>query len=354
MISTVTGINSGLRTAACCDGPTVGASYAKGLLDLAVSKGASRSRLLERSGIAPVELADEDNRIAMTKYVALMRAAKELTGDPALALRFGQLDFATISIVGLVAAASETMAEAFHQFNRYGRLAVEVEGIGSADRFVLSHEGGKLWLIDTRKNANDFPELTESGFARMTCGTRKFGDGTRPFTKEVHVTHPRPAHWAVYNEILQCPTVFESDRNALVIDETWTYYKVARNSRYVLGILSEHARKLMESLESSKSMRGRVESALIPLLHTGELGIDRIAAEMALSRQTLYRKLKAEGVTYEAVLDDLRHSMARHYLNGQKVSVNETAYLVGFSDPSAFSRAFKRWTGASPKNRAAA
>jgi AraC-like DNA-binding protein len=86
-------------------------------------------------------------------------------------------------------------------------------------------------------------------------------------------------------------------------------------------------------------------------LHTGEVSVDVIAGKMAMSRWTLFRKLKAEGVTFEVVLDELRHKLALHYLDGKKVSVNETAYLVGFSDPSAFSRAFRRWTGASPRNR---
>ncbi|HEX8107941.1 MAG TPA: AraC family transcriptional regulator [Kofleriaceae bacterium] len=74
-----------------------------------------------------------------------------------------------------------------------------------------------------------------------------------------------------------------------------------------------------------------------------------IASKLATSRQTLYRALKAEGATFEQVLDDLRHRMALHYLRGKKVSVNECAYLVGVSDPTAFSRAFKRWTGTSPR-----
>jgi len=58
---------------------------------------------------------------------------------------------------------------------------------------------------------------------------------------------------------------------------------------------------------------------------------------------------QAEGVTFEQVMDELRHKLALHYLNGKKVSVNQTAYLVGFSEPAAFSRAFKRWTGSSPR-----
>ena len=75
-----------------------------------------------------------------------------------------------------------------------------------------------------------------------------------------------------------------------------------------------------------------------------------LAARIGISaRQTLFRRLKAEGATFETILDDLRQTMARDYLSGRKVSVNETAYLVGFSDAAAFSRAFKRWTGVSPR-----
>jgi AraC-like DNA-binding protein len=110
-----------------------------------------------------------------------------------------------------------------------------------------------------------------------------------------------------------------------------------------------HADALLKSLGESKTTRGRVEALLIPLLHTGELAMDAVAKALGMSRQTLYRRLKAEGVNFDQVLDDLRRRMAETYL--EKLSVNETAYLVGFSETSAFSRAFKRWTGSSPRSR---
>jgi AraC-like DNA-binding protein len=105
----------------------------------------------------------------------------------------------------------------------------------------------------------------------------------------------------------------------------------------------------MQNLKSSRTTRGRVESLLMPVLHLGDVGADAVAEKMGVSRWTLARKLKSEGTTFERVLDDLRRTMALHYLTSKKVSVNETAYLVGFSDPAAFSRAFKRWTGLSPR-----
>ena len=96
-------------------------------------------------------------------------------------------------------------------------------------------------------------------------------------------------------------------------------------------------------------MRGRVESLLIPGLHAGEADMETIAGRMGLTRQTLFRKLKAEGVNFENVLDELRRKMALHFLSEEKLPErNEAAYLLGFSEPAAFSRAFKRWTGLQP------
>ncbi|HET9638918.1 MAG TPA: AraC family transcriptional regulator [Allosphingosinicella sp.] len=95
--------------------------------------------------------------------------------------------------------------------------------------------------------------------------------------------------------------------------------------------------------------RAEVEHRLEPLLASGEVGIERLARDLGYSRQTLYRRLKAEGVTYEQTLDGLRQRLALRFL-GEGLSVKEAAYRLGFSDPAAFSRAFKRWTGSSPSD----
>ncbi len=114
-----------------------------------------------------------------------------------------------------------------------------------------------------------------------------------------------------------------------MIDPTWAAHRVARLPRYAFGVLTEHADALLRDLEGSKSVRGRVEGLLMPVLHTGNANMDAVAGKLGMSRQTLFRKLKAEGATFEKVLDELRHRMAADYLGARKVSVNETAYLVG-------------------------
>jgi len=331
--------------------PTIAAGFARALMELAVSKGADPRLLAERSKVDPKKLENQDTRIPLPKYVALMRAGKELSNDPALALHFGEVfDVAELSIVGLLGQACETVADAFAQLTRYTRPIADIGGAG--DRLVLSRAHGRRWLIDMRENPNDFPEMTESSFARMVCMSRRLG--SPGIVKAVHVTHPEPPYRAEYDRIFQMPVTFESDKNALLMtdDDSWMDRRLALAPRYVFGILSERAELLLRELEDSKTVKSRVESVLMPILHTGDVSMDAIASRMGLGRQTLFRRLKDEGVTFEKVLDELRHKMALNYLSGKKVSINETAYLVGFSEPAAFSRAFKRWTGSSPREYA--
>ena len=330
------------------NGPTVGAGYVRALADFAEGRGAERAKLLQAARLSARSLDDADARLPFAAYQAVMRTAISLCGDPALALHFGaDLALSEISIVGLIGEAAATMGDALVQINRYGRLVVEVDGIGEGPRFDVQPGPGGLWLVDRRAHPNAFPELTESTFARTICGPRRFG--LAQVAQAVHVTHPRPAHWREYERVLGAPVTFDAPWNAYRVDPGLASYPLARQPRFVFGALSEHAEALLATLEKSKTLRGRIENLLLPSLHTGAANIDAIARELAVSRQTLYRKLKAEGATFAEVLEELRHKMALHYLRGRKVSVNETAYLVGFSEPAAFSRAFKRWTGKSPK-----
>jgi AraC-like DNA-binding protein len=326
--------------------PTVAAGVTKKVLDLAVSRGAVRDSLLNKSGLDAAELEDHDSRIPLDRHVALLRAAKEACGDPAFALCYGEaVNLAEVSVVGLIGYASETMADAFVQLARYSRLIVDLD-LGPVERFALVQDEEGLWIVDRRPEPNAYPELTEIAFAQMVSGTRRFGD--TPFVLEVRVTHDDPGYRGEYERILGAPVAFGSGRNAMRINPAWASHRIALEPRYAFGILSRHADALLARLDAETTTHGRVERAIMPVLHKGEVDMIKVAAGLGCSRDTLYRRLKAEGTTFAKLLDELRRRLALDYLAGGKVSVNETAYLVGFSDPAAFSRAFKRWTGRSP------
>jgi AraC-like DNA-binding protein len=328
---------------------SVAASVARALMDFAESRGGSRAALAERSLIDPTDLQNDDDRVPLERYESLMKAAKELCNDPALALHFGEsIDLAEIALPSIVGAYAQTMAEGFAQLNRYARLSVDVDSAVNGDRFVLSRTDGNLWLIDTRTNANLFPELTESTFARMVCSYRR-SLADQQIVKALHVTHPEPPYRAEYERIFRAPLFFGSDKNALLLAEAAMAQRPPFASRAVHGVLTAHANGLLEQLDNSTSTRSRVEVVLVPILHSGRTSMNVVARKLGLSRGTLLRRLKSEGVTFQQVLDELRRKTALGHLNREGMSVRKTARLVGFSESSAFSRAFKRWTGLSPR-----
>ncbi len=336
---------------------TISAGYPRTMLDFAVSKGASRQELLERSGLTEPELADQDQHVPVERYLALIEAAAALTGEPAIALQFGEaVRMQDISIVGLICEACETTLEVGAQLNRYASLVADE---GNADPATLmraqwTDEG--VWIEFPSDLVANHPRIAEAELARLVWNARVMFANSPEFQqldwpRAVHFRHAEPHYRAEYNRIFRAPVVFNSDRNALLVDPRFPQLKQPPVNRYVFGLLSERADALLKRAQTERTVRGRVESLLMQRMHTGEIGIDAIAAQLAMSRGALYRKLKLEGVTFDRLLEELRHQLAIHYLDGGKVSVSQTAYLLGFSDPAAFSRAFKRWTGRSPRKR---
>jgi AraC-like DNA-binding protein len=327
---------------------TVSANVMRVLLEFAVARGASRWALAEKAGVDLVDLQNNDNRIPFESYVALMRAGQEMCKDPALALHFGEaVDASALTFTSSLGASEITMDECIALMNHYSALTVEVDCDG--DRLALERQGGQMWIIDRRKNPNEFPELTESMFARVvSSGQRMFG--ARQFVQAVHVTHSAPPYAAEYERIFKVPVTFDSNRNAILIpDDGVVIRRQPPSSREGLERLSAHAESMLKNLANSKSTRARVENLLTPMLPRGEVTMAAVAKKLSMSRQTLFRKLKSEGVTFEQVLDDLRHRLSIDFVKDERRSLKEIAYLVGFSDPAAFSRAFKRWTGSSPR-----
>jgi AraC-like DNA-binding protein len=336
--------------------PTIAAGFVKAFLDFAVARGADRQKLIEQSRLDPHDLTDptdESQRVPLARYLELMKAGIELCDEPALALLFGEeIRLPDISIVGLL-GRGETAEDARQQATRYSRLAIDEGADESSAPLEFVREDGNVWLKFNSAVYIEHPLLTESTFARSVSGrgalTGSRADCRWPYPKAFSFTHEAPAYRAEYDRIFRVPLIFGSDKNAILFGEELLSVKLPPANRYVQRLLTQHAEALLTKLDSSKSTRGEVEKFLLQMLPSGEASVEIVAAKLGISRQTLFRRLKTEGVTFAKVLDELRHKLALQYLNEKKISVNETAYLVGFSDAAAFSRAFKRWTGSSPR-----
>src|SRR5713101_4653959 len=283
---------------------TISAGYPKALLDFAVSKGADRQTLIERSHIPLDDLKDQDNRIPLANYLALLNAGIELCNEPALSLLFGEaVRLQDISLVGLIGVTFENVESVRQQVNRYTPLGLDADD-GTAEPIQFVRENGDVWMKFTGQVYIDNPLLIESGLARGVCGARTLQaslSASMPslanlqFPKAIRFTHAEPSYRAEYDRIFGVPLFFESHMNGFLIDEALLNLKLPRTNPYLSEILSARADELLKSLENSKTSRGRVENLLIPILRTGEASMDMIAVKLGLSRQTLFRKLKAEG-----------------------------------------------------------
>jgi AraC-like DNA-binding protein len=325
---------------------TIAAGMVTGLIRFAAARGGDEAVLLAMVGIAGYADIDPNRRVPLASYATMLREASRQCNDPALAIHFSEsTDYADLSIVGLLGYASETMRDALDQLNRFGRLSTDI-AVNGPLRFTLTHESDGLWLTDNRIDVPPFPELTESVFVRMVAGTRQFG--TTPYASLAEVTHDDRGTGAELERALGVPVRFGAPRNAMRVSIDWQDYRIAQFPRYAFGLFCQHADQLLAELDQAQSVTGQVERAILPILHTGTATAEKVAMQLGLSGQGLYRALKAEGTNFEELLAGLRHRFALGYLGKNNTSLKEIAYLLGYSDVSAFSRSFKRREGISP------
>lgn len=218
---------------------TVSAGLAAGLIDYAAILGADAASLKQRSGLNRINLNDPDGRVPFLRYVELMRQAQIQSKDPAFALHWGEnVDMSDVSILGLIMNAATTMGEAFVQLQRYGRLAMAVDGAADGPSFELVVRAGQLFMVHHTVN-NGFPELVENAFVRLTCGPRQFLD--KPHILSVHFAHPAPDHQPEYERIFQCPVHFNTEWNAMELHPEVASWEVAQSPHYISTLLAERA-----------------------------------------------------------------------------------------------------------------
>ncbi len=326
--------------------PTVSTTYLQGVVDFALTRGIARRALLLRAGVSDADLEAVDARHPVEHLIALLRAGAFLARDPAFALHFGQyVPCDQVSLAAPLGRSAKNVVEALALVNRYTPLSLNFPALNGEDRYSFARDSAGLWMSDNRP-ADAWPEITELVFSRMVQGIRRVQH--TDVVRAVYVRHAAPAHSSTYAAIFGVPVHFASGRNAILLDPSYESTALVPGPAHVTRVLARHADAQLLALAQQRSCRGRLEAELRAVLHTGNVSIAQIARRMAMSRQTLYRRLKAEGVTYEQVLEALRCEVATSALRDGAVPVREAAMRAGFADPAAFSRAFKRWTGRSP------
>jgi AraC-like DNA-binding protein len=329
--------------------PTASTTSSRAMVAACEAMGIDSKELFERAGVARAQIDDPDGRIPLQTVAALWEAAIALTRDPGLGLKVAvATPFGAYRVIDFLAASASTVGEGLAAVARYFPLINTALGwdiaVGSETvRMALSHPMIPGLL----------PRLpAEYTLAVTVLHCRKASGFDWPLV-EVELAFDEPASSKEHQAVFGCPVRFGASANAFVMARSVWDRPTASGSSELLRALQAHADDLVARLGIDQVVARKVQRLLVEELRGGEPTLARLAKRMAMSARTLQRRLDGEGTTFAAVLDDTRRELAGAYMAQRDVALADVSYLLGFSEQSAFTRAFQRWHGVAPSRYAA-
>jgi len=302
----------------------------------------SAPAVVRRAGLPQNCIGQPRVLLTTEELFALWRAIGEISTNPAIGLQLGSENRTErFHPIGLAALSSETFGEAIDRMARYKQLTCPEEILQERDTDewrIHFH-----WLLAAEVEP---PVLIECAFA-WVLSTARHGTGTRISPIRVEFMQPR-RHIKTLERHFGCPVVCGASRNAIVFRSSDAQRPfVTRNAELLAMLAPQFERELSEEKEDENFVE-RVRVAIQQNLTGRRPTVDDIAESLHISTRTLQRRLQDEGCSFQRVLDEARHQLARHYLNNSYLELNEAAYLLGYEDGNSFVRAFRTWEGVPP------
>jgi AraC-like DNA-binding protein len=160
--------------------------------------------------------------------------------------------------------------------------------------------------------------------------------------------HPRPANIDEHRWVFGCEVSFDAPEHKVTFHRDALALPVVKADPKLGALIDQYAEELLQRLPRGHALSDRVRQIVAESLCDGDHGLEPIAERLRMSPRTLQRRLQEEDTSHQQLVDELRHELAVKYLAEPNLSIGEVAFLLGFSDPSAFHRAFRRWTGKTP------
>jgi AraC-like DNA-binding protein len=172
--------------------------------------------------------------------------------------------------------------------------------------------------------------------------------GKAVYPRQVHFSFPEPSDRTEYERILGCQVFFGQQRTVVIMDATISAIPVIHPDPGLLAYFEDYAKNVIRTLDSGQEVTRLATHAIVRHLDDKSLSIKKIARFMAMSVRTLQIRLKQEGTGFSPLLARIRYQLAMRYLR-EGYDVNQITWLLGFSDPSVFRKAFKAWSGLTPR-----
>ena len=309
------------------------------------SYGLDSKALFESVGLDHAKLREPLARFSSTAVEQLWRSAVDETGDPCFGLTVASFWHpTTLHALGYSWLASSNLAEAFDATVRYSRIVnTAAQGVIAIDAKPQAYRV----IIDNSKLYPEPIDATVDAAAAMLLIMCRATYGNRFSLQQVTFQHAAPPDRRPFDELFRAPVSFSQNRDALVIDPELVREPLATANPELVRINDRIVTDYLAQLDR-KDLGMRVRSKLIEHLPRGHVSEAEIASSINVSQRSLQRKLSEQGMTFTQLVDSTRRELGLQYVRDPQYSFNEIGFLLGFSEPANFSRAFKRWYGKTP------
>ena len=324
---------------------TIQAVATEKIVSRAATHGVTPESLYEAVKLDPTTLLDRDNRIPFAQLVALYEKAAELTGDVNFGLHLGEsVHPSAFDVVGYIALNSPTLGSAFTRVARYHSIWTD----GALFTPELSDDTSAIVYRYVDTSIYEHRQDSEMTFATITTLCRNIASPDfAPIAVEFQ--HEEPADVSEHLRLLRCPVRFSAPSNRLTFSSDFLSLPIAVADASLCAVLNRHAEELLSKYPPRDSLIDQVQGIIAGEFRGGDPSLERVADQLSLTPRTLQRKLHELGTSHNELLDQMRRQLAMRYLREPEMAICEVAYLLGFSESSSFHRAFKRWTGVTPK-----
>jgi AraC-like DNA-binding protein len=324
---------------------TISICFVRAALESVHARGLDARALLLQAGIHPNLLTSPHARVSAARYGALWRSIAEALGDELFGLDSRRVKVGSFAMLCRSVIHCSTLERALNRGLRFYDLLVDDVSI------ALERDGGAAML--TLHERNDSESSSQRVFAQEGLLVILHGLACWLVGRRIPITlaefgYPEPAHSVEYRTMFGTQLAFDRSHTAITFDASYLDLPVVQDDQSVKEFLRAIPENILIKYKNTNSLTAKIRARLRETLPEELPDLETIASELYTTPATLRRRLQDEGESYQSIKDQLRRDLAIKYLSHPDRSVMDVALELGFAEPSAFHRAFKKWTGASP------
>jgi AraC-like DNA-binding protein len=301
--------------------------------------------LLSKAGLSIEQIEDSSVRVKAQSQIKLVQLAADALHDDLLGFHLARdYDLREIGLLYYVLASSEVLNDALHKAARYSGIVNE----GISLKFRVGRQSVIAFDYTGVERRSDCHQM-EFWLLSLVRICRQLTN-RRLIPSRIRLVHHRKKTPAEFRSLLGCEIEFGSGVDEVVFPAAATLMPIGSADSYLNELLTKYCDEALAHRAPARSaLRPSVENAMAPLLPHGKANAVEIARRIGMSHRTLARRLSDEGLTFSEIADEMKQDLARHYLRDGDLPISQIAWLLGYREVSAFTHAYKRWTGMTPR-----